>query len=314
VSPGARRARRGLALLFVGAAGVGASARPARAECAPPDLLEVIPPDGATIPANASVFAHYASTAEYVNEDVTLDTPEGTSEIFTGVSVDPMHPSPVSFDATQGLLTFAPAGALPAGKYTLHWPSLRGLNVAAPGRTKTVTFTVAATTDDSPPTFEGLTAVRWDLERQTNDCTNGLENRFVFDLDLAPADDASGRDGLTLIVFQTAGALSDGGSVPVLETAMPPVGKGVTVKLPVADATGQVCFAALARDLTGKTSNGGSHAVCIHTTAPPFFRGCALAPPGDARSTALGGAGLAVVAALTALARRRRAPRGRRRG
>jgi MYXO-CTERM domain-containing protein len=306
VTRGGRRARP-WRLVFAVALGGLLAARPARAACTPPDLLEAIPADGATISANASLFAHYASTAEYVNEDVTLETPALTSEIFSGSSGDPTHPSPVSWDATQGLLTFAPAGGLPPGRYTLHWPSLRGLNVAAPGRAKVVTFTVAATTDDSPPTFDGVTAVRWYLERANNDCTDGVENRFVFDLDLAPADDGGGRDGLTLLVFQTAGVLADGGSVPVLATAMPAVGKGAQVKLPVADATGHVCFAALARDLTGKISNGGSHSVCVETTAPPFFRGCALAPtsPND---TSVGGVGLLALAALVA---RRRASRRR---
>jgi MYXO-CTERM domain-containing protein len=298
VNRGGRRAWRGL---VVGIVLVTAAARPARAACTPPDLLEAVPPDGAAISANAALFAHYASTAEYVNEDVTLKTPAGTSEIFTATSGDPTHPSPVSWDGTQGLLKFAPVEGLPPGTYTLRWPSLRGLNVAAPGRTKDVTFTVTETSDDAPPTFEGVTAVRWDLERENNDCTSGLENRFVFELELAPADDAGGREGLTLIVFQTAGALSDGGSVPVLATAMPAVGKGVQVKLPVADATGHVCFAALARDLTGKISNGGSHSVCVETTAPPFFRGCALAPA----SPRFGAVGIVVLAALVARRRRR---------
>jgi hypothetical protein len=309
VTRGGRRARpwRGLALGFA----LVTAARPAHAACTPPDLLEAIPPDGATISVNASLFAHYASTAEYVNEEVTLKTPEGTTESFTATPNPtlPMNPPPVSWDAARGLLTFAPAGGLPPGVYTLHWPSLRGLNVAAPGRTKDVTFTVSPIPDAAPPTFEGLTAVRWDLERQKNDCTDGLENRFVFDLDLASADDDGGRGGLTLMVFQTAGALADGGSVPVLSEAMPAVGKGATVKLPVADATGHVCFAAFAQDLTGKTSNGASHSVCIDTTAPPFFRGCALAPSssGEAR---FGAVGLVALAALVA----RRRTSSRRRG
>jgi MYXO-CTERM domain-containing protein len=290
-------ARRVLAVAAVLGVGVALTARPARAACAPPDLLEAIPPDGATISANASLFARYASTAEYVNEEVLFDSPGHTGDAVK-----------VTFDATQGLLTFAPDGGFPPGMYTIHWPSLRGLNIAAPGKGKDVTFTVTAATDDLPPTFDGLTGIaRWDLERQKNDCTDSLENRFVFDLELAPADDDGGRTGLTLIVFQTAGALADGGAVPVLATAMPGAGKGVTVKLPVADTTGHVCFAALARDLTGKTSNGGSHDVCVETKAPPFFRGCAVGPsPEDARSTGFGGAALVAGAAVVARARRRR--------
>ncbi|HVZ71012.1 MAG TPA: hypothetical protein VHJ20_01445 [Polyangia bacterium] len=271
------------------------SARVVSAACAPPDLLEAIPPSGSTVPANAALFAHYASTAEYANEDVLLDSPDHVGDAVT-----------VTFDSTQGLLEFAPAGGLPPGTYTIHWPSLRGLNVAAPGKGADVRFTVTAATDDAPPTFDGLTAVRWDLERAHNDCTDALENRFVFDLDLAPADDDGGRGGLSLVVFQTAGALSDGGSVPVLTEAMPAAGKGATVKLPVADATGHVCFSALARDLTDKTSNGASHVVCADTTAPPFFRGCAIAGR-DAGSGA--GASLLVLGAVLIARARRARPR-----
>src|SRR5689334_3151524 len=42
--------------------------------CGHPDLLEAFPPDGAgDVPLNARLSARYASTAEYVDEEVTLE-------------------------------------------------------------------------------------------------------------------------------------------------------------------------------------------------------------------------------------------------
>jgi hypothetical protein len=301
--PAARR--RGGALAAASAAGLAALAlaAPARAtSCGRPDLLDAVPPDGAlAVPPNASLFAHYAPSADYANEDVVLTPEGGQAEAFA--AADPAQA--VKWDGTQGLLAFTPPAPLAPGTYTLVWPTLRGLTSAAPGLGATVRFTAGAVPDTAPPDFAGVTGVSWDLERETNECTDSLENRMVFTLGLAPADDDGGRDGLTLVVFQSAGSgiAPGGGAVPVLSTAMPAAGQSVTVKLPVADATGHVCFAAIARDLTGQISSSGDQTICVETTAPPFFRGCAVAP-GGGRSGAAGA--LALMAAL--LAARRRGP------
>jgi hypothetical protein len=277
-----------LAALALTGAGTGL----ARAqECGRPDLLDAVPPDMAKdVPANASLTAHYAPSAEYLGEDVLL-TPEGLEPEVVKVT----------WDQSQGLLTFAPPQSFPPGAYTIVWPSLRGLSTAAPGRGATVHFTVREAPDDAEPVFDGLTGVTWDLERTENDCTDALENRMVFDLVPGPADDDGGRNGLTLVVFQTAGSsTADGGVTPVLSTTLPAAGKSVRVKLPVSEATGHVCFAAFVRDLTGKTSAGGAVSVCAETTAPPFFRGCAAAGSGT------GGAALVLLGLALALARWRR--------
>jgi MYXO-CTERM domain-containing protein len=278
-----------------------AAARPARAStCGSPDILDTVPPDmAAAVPRNGALFAHYDASAEYANEDVVFTPPGGGDEAFAGN--DPMPV--VKWDGTQGLLSFTPPEPLAPGDYKIVWPSLRGLNTASPGLSATVHFTVVAADDLAPPDFAGLTGVAWDLERQTNDCTKSLENRFVFTLSLAPADDDGGRANLTLVVFQTSGSGVDGGSVPVLSTPMPEPNKSVTVKLSVGEATGHVCFAAIARDLTDKVSSSGSQTVCVDTTAPPFFRGCAVAAgPGSGAAVA---AIAAVFLALAAGARRR---------
>ena len=292
--------QRALSIIAGALAVLGAlSPRTARAGlCGRADLIDTVPPSkAAAIPPNASLFAHYDPSAEYLGEDVVLTVRGGTDEVVKAV-----------FDGTQGLLTFTPPSALAPGEYAIRWPGLRGLNAAALGRGANVTFTVGEIPDVAVPSFEGLTGVRWDLERQSNDCTDSLENRLVFDLPLGPADDDGGRDGLTLVVFQTAGGAVDGGSVPVLARALPAPGAHAQVKLPVTDATGHVCFAALVRDLTGKTSNSGSQELCVETTAPPFFRGCAVGP-GSPRDT---GALLAIALALVLGRRTRRRTMNRR--
>jgi hypothetical protein len=273
-----------------------ALARDARAQqCGRPDVLDTVPPDQAIdVPPNASLTAHYDPSAEYLGEDVVLTPMGGVDEAVKA-----------TFDDTQGLLTYAPPEPLAPGAYVITWPSLRGLNAAALGTEAVVHFTVGTTDDTTPPVFDGLTGVTWDLERKNNACTDSIEDRLVFELSLAPASDDGGRDGLRLVIFQTSGSGVDvdAGSVPVQTMAMPAVGKTAEVKLPVSDATGHVCFAAIARDLTGKISNGGSHAACVDTIAPPFFRGCAVAPDASRRDR---GVVLALLAASLALARRRR--------
>jgi hypothetical protein len=269
------------------------------AMCGQPELLDAVPPDGAgDIPPNASLFAHYSPETEYANEDVVLTPPGGGDEAFS--ANDPAQA--VKWDGTEGLLTFTPPARLDPGAYTIVWPSLRGLNTASPSVPATVHFTVGTVDDTQPPDFAGLTGVTWDLERQTNDCTKSLENRLVFTLSLAPADDDGGRGNLTLVVFQSSGSGVDGGPVPVTTMAMPAADKTVTVKLSVGEATGHVCFAAIARDLTGKVSQSGSQTACVDTTAPPFFRGCAIGPGG-----ASGGAVAFGLLALVLARRRSRA-------
>jgi MYXO-CTERM domain-containing protein len=59
---------------------------------------------------------------------------------------------------------------------------------------------------------------------------------------------------------------------------------------------GRICFAALVRDLTDKISGGGDSEVCVQTTRPPFFNGCAFVPTGrDGTGLGLGALGLLLV-------------------
>jgi hypothetical protein len=292
--------------LAAGALAVLALAPSARAAtCGRPELLDAVPPDGAMdVPPNASLVAHYSPETDYGNENVVFTPPGGTGdEAFAAGDAS----QAVTWDAAQGLLTFTPPARLAPGVYKIVWPSLRGLNTASPSLPATVTFTVGSADDVDPPNFAGLTAVTWDLERQNNDCTNSLENRMVFTLSLGPADDDGGRGNLTLVVFQSSGSGVDGGPVPVQTMAMPAAGKTVTVKLSVGDATGHVCFAAIARDLTGKVSQSGNQTVCVDTTAPPFFRGCALAGADGGGGTGTLARTLVALVALVVARRRSRA-------
>lgn len=285
--------------------GILALAPPARgAPCGQPNLVDMVPPDKATdVPPNATLAAHYTASADYLGEPVVLVLPDGEEQTL-----------PATFDATEVRLSITPGAPLaPGGPYVVRWPALRGLNATAPGTGGQATFSVVATPDSAPPMFDGVAAARWHLDRSTNDCTDSIEERFVFDLDLGAASDDGGRDGLTLLLFQTSGPGAGDGSVPVLARALPPEGESAQVALPTGDSVGRICFAGLVRDTTGQVSSSADREACVETTAPPFFQGCELAQ--DARPAAAGSmfGWLAVVLAVVAavLAGRRRRGRSR---
>jgi MYXO-CTERM domain-containing protein len=270
-------------------AGAGGAAR--AAPCGLPDLVDMVPPDQAgDVPINAALAAHYTPSAEYAGEDVVLTWPTGEEQVL-----------PATFDATEGQLRAVPAEPLvPGGAYIVRWPQLRGLDTAAPGCGGLAHFTAGTAADTEAPRFDGVTGVRWDLERRTSDCTDEIEERFIFDVDLGAASDDGGRQELTLILFQSAGPRISGGPVPVLTRALPAEGTPARVALTGDDAIGHVCFAALVRDTTGQVSDSGSREVCLDTTAPPFFRGCNVSGQGG------GGAGALAALALLLLAVRTR--------
>ncbi len=262
------------------------------APCGKPDLLYALPPDNAeNVPTDATPSAIYAHTADYLGEDVSLERADGSQV-----------PAKVDFDSAEGILTLAPDAPLqPGGKYTAHWPRLRGFSTASKGTGRDVTFTVGQGPDSSAPSFDGVTGVNWDVQRERDSCTDSVEERFVFDLDLAPASDDSGRDALALVVFQTSGP---GVNAPEpVEVRAIPSGNSVRVTRTVDQATGHICFAALVRDLTGKTSASASRTACVDAIKPPFFYGCRVAGGTDA-----GGSGwLVLLLGALSLGWRRRA-------
>ncbi len=239
------------------------------APCGRPDLLDAVPPDGAEgVPTNARLFARYATIAEYVNEDITF-TPEGEAPLTVKGN----------FDSTEGLLSVDPPDALISGKsYTVSWPRLRGFGTANLGRGKDVTFRVGSNSDETPPDFAGVRAVDWDVTRDQDDCTDRLEKRYVFDLELGPASDDGGRDSLMLVVFQTRGP-GLAAPKPVSVRRLPTAGNSVYIKQTINNGAGDVCFAAIVRDLTGKASASGATEVCTETVEPPFFEGCMVRAP-----------------------------------
>jgi hypothetical protein len=224
-----------------------------------------------------------------------------------------VHPPPdkieqaltATWDSTEQLLSVTPTDLLEAGKYyEIRWPALRGLNAAAPGVGGTAGFTTALTSDTEAPSFPGVTGLSWDLVREQDDCVDELTERFVFDIDLGEATDDGGADGLTLLLFQTSGPQIDRMAMPM---PMPLPGRAwpgphTQVRLIKEDAVGEICFAAIVRDTTGQISQSGDVTACVHTTDPPFFRGCAVAGEG-ARQDGLAAA-MALAIALACLTRR----------
>jgi hypothetical protein len=248
-------------------------AAPARSEdCARPDVVDTVPVDGArNVPTNAGLVARYAINAEYLDEPV----------LFGEAGRDP-EPFTASYEESELLLTFKPPAGLTEGvEYEIVWPSLRGLNTANKGRSRKLRFFAGNAADTEPPSFDGLLAVNWDLEREQDDCTDNIEERFFFDLDLGAATDDGGRDSLSLVVFQTRGPYVDPNApVPVHVGHFPAPGERARVYATIERTTGDVCFAALARDSTRQTSSGGQEH-CARTVEPPFFEGCSVGRHGS---------------------------------
>jgi uncharacterized protein (TIGR03382 family) len=255
--------RRALLLLLLSRA-LPASAAP----CNTPELVATFPPEGAGgVPTDATLFAAYASSADYLGEEVLL-IPAGGEP----------RPVPATFDRAEALLSIKPPdGLMPGLVYSVRWPGLRGVDTATPGLGREIRFTTGAGPDTEAPRFDGVGAITWDLERAHSDCIDGIEERFVFDLQLGAATDDGGRESLALMVFQTAGPLVQA-PVQVLNGPLP-MG-AARIRLPVSGAVGHVCFSAQVRDLTGKVSASAQKEVCVDTTAPPFFHGCAAAGRG----------------------------------
>jgi len=281
------------AVLLAGAGGAAIVAPAHAAPCGVPDLADMVPPDGATgVPLNATLGAHYMASADYLGEDVVLVHPGGREQVLEA-----------RFDPTEVLLSVTPTEPLVAGgAYVVRWPSLRGLNASTPGYGDEAHFTAGTADDVASPTFAGVTGVQWDLEREQNDCTDELEERYVFDIALGDAADDGGRDGLTLLLFQTSGSGAMGMTVPVSTRAIPAAGATAQVKLPTRDSVGHVCFAALVRDTTNRVSQSGATEACVDTVAPPFFRGCSV---GGSPSGATSVLGILALLALVARPRKR---------
>jgi hypothetical protein len=287
------------ALAAVALAAVATAPATARAaSCGKPDLVDMVPPDAATgVPLNARLGAHYAAAAEYLGEDVVLVHPDSSEEILAA-----------TWDATEQFLTVTPTAPLLANsQYEIRWPPLRGLNAAAPGLGGDAKFMTGAGDDLAPPSFVGVTGLTWDLERVTDECTDEQVERFVFDLSLGAASDDGGTTGLTLMLYQTKGPHVGDTPTPIPARAWPQdgtqAGKQAQVRLATDVAVGEICFAGIVRDTTGAVSSSGDVEACVHTTDPPFFRGCSVARGG------VRGGDLLASAALVALLLRRRTRR-----
>ncbi|HMI85596.1 MAG TPA: hypothetical protein VK550_15975 [Polyangiaceae bacterium] len=290
-------------LLVASSVALMATNASAAAPCGRPDLLETFPADGATdVPVNARLSAHYAATAEYVDEEITLE--------HVGFATE--RPRAV-FDVGEGFLFFQPSESLvPGDSYVVRWPALRGLTTAVLGKGAEVTFTAGSTVDVEPPLFSGVRALAWDVERVDDDCTDALEDRFVFDLALDDATDDGGKGMLTLLVFQSKGGSATTSPAPILAQRFSESARRVRVQRSIDSAAGSVCFAALARDALGRVSSSADREVCVTTVKPPFFYGCALAHEA-ARGRGHFAASIAFVALpLFTCALRRRARRRRR--
>lgn len=263
--------KRSFALLALLASTLSSSVAAAE-PCNRPDLKDTMPPNAALgVPTNAALHARYATSAEYLDEEIVLErVATGESETFSG--------SQVSWVSVEGVLSITPSTPLASSElYRVRWPGLRGIATASRGRGKDIEFETGATEDVELPVFDGISGLEWDVERETDPCTDAQEERYVFDVEVPDASDDGGRESLTLLVFQTRGPDVDPKSPrPVLVSRLPAAGKTVRVSQTIDDGVGEVCFAGVVRDLTGKVSGGGNRERCVETVEPPFFYGCAI--------------------------------------
>jgi hypothetical protein len=238
----------------------------AAAPCGRPDVDFAFPPDDASnVPGNARLSAHYASPALYDDEPVTLTGPMGDE---LGVSV--------LYDDAQSMLRVSPHQPLEAGFHQVVWPGLRSVSSGGVGRGSTIGFFVDNAVDTMPPRFSGLESIDWDLSRDRDPCLDGLEDRFVFDLELGEVDDDGGRELLSVLVFETVDPAEPERSEPRQVALRPVPASGKLELRRPAQRAGRTCFAAVVQDLLGAVSGGGEVEVCTQTKRPPFFDGCAV--------------------------------------
>ncbi|HET9930868.1 MAG TPA: hypothetical protein VFQ35_09285 [Polyangiaceae bacterium] len=257
-------------------------------DCGRPNLVATFPIDGASaVPLNAKLSASYAESADYLGEAVTLASETGDRTLDA------------RFDASERRLIVDEPALEPNTHYTLAWPALRGISTAGHGSTKTISFTTGDALDAAAPDFQGITKLAWDLVHPRDECTDDLEPRMRFSFGLGEARDDGGAESLELLLFQTSPGSAD--APRFVASRAFPHDLRTNLDLTVADATGNICFAALVRDLVGNASATGSVTRCIRTTAPPIFYGCSMSAR-PARPESLGGLALALVAIL---ARRR---------
>lgn len=250
------------------AACVGWSLPASAAPCGRPDVDASFPPANASaVPQNATLSAHLAAPALYDDEPVTLVNEAGDDVALR-----------VSYDEALSLLRATPTAPLAPGSHHLKWPGIRGAGGGGVGLGQELDFVVSARADDAPPRFEGLVDIDWDLSRERDPCLDRLEDRFVFRLTPGTATDDSGGELLALLVFQTRDPIAPAQTEPTLLALRPfQVGALAEVRRP-ATAAGSTCFAAVVQDLAGSVSGGGEREVCITTSRPPFFEGCATRP------------------------------------
>jgi hypothetical protein len=172
-----------------------------------------------------------------------------------------------------------PEGFQAGQEYVVVWPGLRSITAQSlKGDDITVRFTVGNYVDTERPSFDGLTRIDWDFERKYDSCSDTDAERYVFDVGLTEPTDDGGADLLMLRVFQTEGPTLDG--VPTEVHVQRYTGRNTaTVKLPISEGVGPVCFSALVSDPGGNFSSSANREVCTRTIRPPFFDGCTLADP-----------------------------------
>lgn len=296
--------RRRVARACFGAAlaiAVTGVARQGHALCGTPDVIDTIPPDGAMgVPPNTPLSATYELGALHSGEPVLVTRNGGQARELAAtyqsavrtLVVSLPHDCDPNTEDCEAEPDF-PGGQLrPDSSYVVSWPALAAVGEASEkGDGARIEFTTGNSPDTAAPTFAGLSAVRWDFEREFDSCSDTESERYLFDLRVPEPGYAGGLDLLRISVFQTRGPTlerdENQNQKPELVHSERYRGNAwLTIKRPIADGVGRVCFAAFFQAPSGRVSNGGNEEVCTTTSKPPFFEGCSVrGPTGDEGNT-----------------------------
>ena len=283
-----------------------------RAQCASPDLLDAIPPDGATnVPFDWSTSGNLGFAPLVARYDIGA-VHNGEPVVFRRAG-DPVRDCGAdggswclagSWDSQLLTLTARPPGGFePGAEYEVVWPGLGSItDPSTKGDDTTVRFSVGARVDIERPSFGGLTSVRWDFQRKYDACSDTEAERYVFDVQIDEPSDDGGAELLTLRVFQTEGPTL-GGVPSEVHVERYSGNRTARITRPISAGVGRVCFSALVSDPGGNVSaNSASREVCTKTIRPPFFEGCAFARTTNGHPAVVG---LSVLGLLALGARRR---------
>ena len=205
--------------------------RAARAQCGKPDLVDMVPPDGATgVPPNATLAAHYASVDRISGRGGGAG-PSGRQPTAVAGDVG-RHRAAAVGDADVGAdrrtASTRSAGRRCAGS-TPPRPGWVARRASRPERRST----------PRRPRSRAWPACRGTSSARTTSASTSSSNASCSTSSSAPRSDDGGTSGLTLMLFQTKGPQVMGMPTPIPARAWPQSGTRAQVRLATGERGGR---------------------------------------------------------------------------